>query len=91
MPTAVHLDLMIFIISLDQRDSPQADYLRCANFSGALPESKRLFRCGAQGLVGEYVYIRDNRQHLDYFTLCEVEVFEFRGECRAAIGGTVEP
>ncbi|XP_043236987.1 uncharacterized protein LOC122389224 [Amphibalanus amphitrite] len=78
VPQAVHLDLMIFVISLDTPDSPKAEYLRCANFSGGLPDSKRLFRCGAQGLVGEYVYIRDERQHLDYFTLCEVEVFAFR-------------
>ena len=87
----MYLDLIIFVISLDSRDSPQANYLQCGNFSGGLADSKRLFRCGAHGLVGEYVFIRDNRRDLDYFTLCEVEVFAFRGGSlafrEAAAGG----
>ena len=74
-----HLDLTIFVISLNAPDSSDANYLECANFSGVLHDSKRLFRCGAQGLVGEYVYIRDNRHHLAYLTLCEVEVFALGG------------
>jgi len=84
MPPGYPLDLSVFIISLDTPEPERADYQHCANFTGVLHQAKRLFHCrsAGQGLVGEYVYIRDdNRSPLDYLTLCEVEVFAF-GELR---------
>jgi hypothetical protein len=40
-----------------------------------------LFTCnGGLGHQGRYVYIRDDRRDQDYFGLCEVEVFAYRGK-----------
>ncbi|XP_037092677.1 uncharacterized protein LOC119112570 [Pollicipes pollicipes] len=74
------LDVSIFIISLNTQQPDSANYQQCANFTGVQLEAKRLFYCGSQGLMGEYVYIRDEKRRPDYLTLCEVEVFAFGDE-----------
>ena len=32
-----------------------------------------------EGHMGQFVYIRDDREDKEYFGLCEVEVFEHKG------------
>lgn len=42
---------------------------------------KAIFQCNdGLGHPGQFVYIRDDREEQEYFGLCEVEVFAFRGE-----------
>ena len=33
--------------------------------------------CDSEDARGHYIFIRDDRKKVDYFTICEVEVFEF--------------
>ena len=33
--------------------------------------------CDSQDAKGHYIFIRDDRKKVDYFRICEVEVFEF--------------
>ena len=44
-------------------------------------DQKSLFACNEnEGHSGQFVYIRDDRKDKEYFGLCEVEVFEHKGE-----------
>ena len=44
-------------------------------------DQKALFNCNDnEGHSGQFVYIRDDREDKEYFGLCEVEVFEHKGE-----------
>ena len=50
-------------------------------FTLLLQEQKTLFDCNEnEGHSGQFVYIRDDREDREYFGLCEVEVFEHKGE-----------
>ena len=44
--------------------------------------------CDGQDAVGHYIFIRDDRKKEDYFSICDVEVFQFdtRGQCSEIIG-----
>ncbi len=46
----------------------------------ALQEQKVFFKC-KEGHSGQFVYIRDDRPDKEYFGLCEVEVFHYKGNC----------
>ncbi|KAL0268038.1 UNVERIFIED_CONTAM: hypothetical protein PYX00_010123 [Menopon gallinae] len=71
-------ELTIFITELVSKN--QALYKPCTHFKGKFPKLKMLFVCNkGKGHKGRYVYIRDDRKNHDYFGLCEVEVFAFRG------------
>lgn len=49
-------------------------------FQGVFQTHKAIFHCNdGLGHPGQFVYIRDDRQEEEYFGLCEVEVFAFRG------------
>ena len=41
-------------------------------------EQKVFFKC-KEGHSGQFVYIRDDRPDKEYFGLCEVEVFHYKG------------
>lgn len=46
-----------------------------------LQDQKALFECNDnEGHTGQFVYIRDDREDKEYFGLCEVEVFEHKGD-----------
>ena len=44
--------------------------------------------CDDQDAVGHYIFVRDDRKNKDYFSICDVEVFQFdrRGQCSEIIG-----
>ena len=44
-----------------------------------LQEQKVFFKC-KEGHSGQFVYIRDDRPDKEYFGLCEVEVFHYKGK-----------
>lgn len=55
-------------------------YKPCTTFKGRFQNPRILFTCNdGLGHQGRYVYIRDDRRDQDYFGLCEVEVFAYRG------------
>ena len=44
-------------------------------------------QCDSQDAVGHYIFVRDDRKHKDYFSICDVEVFQFdkKGQCSEII------
>jgi len=74
----------IFVIEL--LEGNKALYKPCSSFKGTFDEAVAVFLCnGGEGHLGEFVYIRDDREEEEYFGLCEVQVFplpaEETGEC----------
>ena len=68
----------IFVIEL--MEGNKAMYKPCSAFEGEILESTIIFLCnGGEGHRGEFVYIRDEREDDDHFSLCEVQVFCFLG------------
>lgn len=58
----------------------QKDRRHHENFTSLLfQEQKVFFKC-KEGHSGQFVYIRDDRSDKEYFGLCEVEVFHFKGK-----------
>lgn len=53
-------------------------------FQGSFDEPLAVFLCnGGKGFKGEFVYIRDDREAgagVEYFSLCEVQVFGMPGQ-----------
>ena len=69
----------IFVIELLEDD--KALYKPCSTFEGLFESSPAVFLCnGGRGHLGEFVYVLDNRGEQEYLSLCEVQVFELRGE-----------
>ena len=76
--TDTYQEFTIFIIQLLSKS--EALYKPCATFKGRFQNPRILFTCNeGLGHQGRYVYIRDDRRDQDYFGLCEVEVFAYRG------------
>jgi hypothetical protein len=76
-------EFTIFVIQLLSKS--EALYKPCATFKGRFQNPRVLFTCNdGLGHQGRYVYIRDDRRDQDYFSLCEVEVFAYRGKRRSA-------
>ena len=64
----------VFVIQLMEGD--KAAYKPCSGFQGEVLESTVLFSCNdGEGLLGDFVYIRDEREGEQHFNLCEVHVF----------------
>ena len=68
----------IFVIELMERN--KALYKPCSAFEGEVLESTIMFLCNSgEGHLGEFVYIRDEREEEEIFSLCEVQVFSHQG------------
>ena len=65
----------VFVIEV--LSETEALYKPCSGFEGVFKQPNVVFVCnqGTTGFVGDYVYIKDNRQRPRSFTLCEVEVY----------------
>ena len=64
----------IFVIQL--MEGNKALYKPCSVFEGEVLDSTVMFVCnGGAGHVGEFVYIRDEREGVHSLSLCEVQVF----------------
>ena len=69
----------IFVIELLQGTT--ALYKPCSTFEGFFKEPRAVFLCnGGKGHLGEFVYIKDERENQEYLGLCEVQVFPFKSE-----------
>ena len=69
----------IFVIEL--LEGNKALYKPCSKFEGFFTEPRAVFLCNeGNGHVGEFVYIKDDREEQEYLSLCEVQVFPFRSE-----------
>ena len=69
----------IFIIEL--MEGNKALYKACSAFQGEVLDSTVIFLCNnGEGHRGEFVYIRDEREGEEHFSLCEVQVFAPTGE-----------
>ena len=67
----------IFVIEL--LDNNKALYKPCSSFQGFFEEPRAVFLCNkGLGYVGDFVYIKDDRENQDEFSLCEVEAFTFK-------------
>ncbi|XP_071750190.1 uncharacterized protein [Lepeophtheirus salmonis] len=65
----------IFVIEL--MEGNKAMYKPCSKFDGEFAEEKAIFLCNdGEGFSGQFVYLRDDREELEYFGICEVEVFQ---------------
>ena len=68
----------IFVIEL--MEGNKAMYKPCSAFEGEILESTIIFLCnGGEGHRGKFLYIRDEREDDDHFSLCEVQVFPLLG------------
>ena len=79
LPHLSHQHFSIFIIQL--LDGNQAMYKPRSAFNSNSTEQTVLFECnGENGLLGEFVYIRDERPEEDKeFKLCEVQIISQQG------------
>ena len=67
----------IFVIEL--LDNNKALYKPCSSFQGFFEEPRAVFWCNeGLGYVGDFVYIKDDRENQEDFSLCEVQVFPFK-------------
>ncbi|XP_064486820.1 sushi, von Willebrand factor type A, EGF and pentraxin domain-containing protein 1-like [Ornithodoros turicata] len=63
-------------VSVVSHEGSKAVFSRCASFSGKFSTQTVVLMCDeGKGLVGQYVDIADKRIDVDYFSLCEVEIF----------------
>ena len=77
-PGSVH-HFTIFVIEL--MEGNKALYKPCSAFKGEVLESAVIFLCnGGEGHLGQFVYIRDEREGEEHFSLCEVQVFPLLGK-----------
>ncbi|GAB6022544.1 hypothetical protein CHUAL_006650 [Chamberlinius hualienensis] len=96
MATGMIQDFSVYIVNTQGGDS-QIVYSRCGNFSGMLrSKSIEIYCKNGTGLVGEYVFIRDNRQGSFSMILCEVAVYAVRenrscGQPERPINSIVKP
>ncbi|GFQ77553.1 uncharacterized protein TNCT_152171, partial [Trichonephila clavata] len=76
--------LTIYAISV--RDSTTASYHKCASFNGRFATTTLQLACAGGEVEGRYIHVEDNRHRIDYFSLCEIQVFVNRGsyECGEA-------
>ena len=71
--------LTVFVIQLMEGNT--ALYKPCSALHGKALESAVLFICnGGKGHRGEFVYVRDEREGEEHFSLCEVMVFAALGK-----------
>ena len=81
LPQKTQQHFSIFVIQL--LEGNQAMYKPCSSFKDFTLDSFVLFECNSednQGLVGEFIYIRDERTDTNQeFKLCEVQIFSKEG------------
>ena len=71
--------LTVFVIQLMEGNT--ALYKPCSALQGEALESAVLFICNrGEGHRGEFVYVRDEREGDQHFSLCEVMVFASLGK-----------
>ena len=69
----------IFVIEL--LEDSKALYKPCSKFEGLFEEPRAVFLCNdGKGHIGEFIYIKDDRDEQEYLGLCEVQVFPIRSE-----------
>ena len=79
LPVNTSLQLSIFVIEL--LEDNKASYKPCSSFSGLTRSPYVVFTCNQElGLLGEFIYIRDERKEELPLTLCEVEIFSVVAE-----------
>ena len=77
-PESFH-HITVFVIQLMEGNT--ALYKPCSASIGEVLESAVLFTCnGGEGHRGEFVFIRDEREGEEHFSLCEVMVFAALGK-----------
>lgn len=74
----------IYIISV--RDRSIASYHKCAYLNGKFFTETVKLTCSGGSIYGQYIHIEDNRNDVDYFSICEIDVFVKRDsyECGQA-------
>ena len=74
LPVNTSQHLSIFVIELLQGN--KASYKPCSSFSDLTTSPYVVFTCNQdRGLLGDFIYIRDERLEEEPLTLCEVEIF----------------
>ena len=62
-------------------------YKPCSSFKNITIDSYFVFKCDDVGLLGEFIYIRDERSDKnEKFSLCEVQIFSNEGNTKIQIG-----
>ncbi|XP_035214984.1 sushi, von Willebrand factor type A, EGF and pentraxin domain-containing protein 1-like [Stegodyphus dumicola] len=69
--------LTIYAISV--RDSTTASYHKCADFNGRFSSRTLKLSCAGGEVEGRYIHVEDKRNRVNYFSLCEVEVYANKG------------
>ncbi|XP_054713808.1 sushi, von Willebrand factor type A, EGF and pentraxin domain-containing protein 1-like [Uloborus diversus] len=69
--------LTIYAISV--RDSTTASYHKCAAFNGKFSATTLKLSCAGGEVEGRYIHVEDNRNKVDYFSLCEIQVYVNKG------------
>ena len=58
-------------------------YKPCSSFKNTTIDSYVVFKCDDVGLLGEFIYIRDERSDKnESFSLCEVQIFSNEGKSK---------
>ena len=79
LPLNTSLQLSIFVIELLQGN--KASYKPCSSFSDLTTSPYVVFTCNQdRGLLGDFLYIRDERREEEPLSLCEVEIFSVEDE-----------
>ena len=74
LPVNTSFQLSIFVIEL--LEDNKASYKPCSSFSDLTTSPYVVFTCNQEhGLMGEFIYIRDERREEQPLRLCEVEIF----------------
>jgi len=69
--------ITIYVI---ETNGTKAKYNKCATFQGIFSSQALILVCAGKGVTGQTLHIEDNLPILDYFGLCEVEVFVRKGK-----------
>ncbi|XP_042908147.1 sushi, von Willebrand factor type A, EGF and pentraxin domain-containing protein 1 [Parasteatoda tepidariorum] len=74
------------IYAISVRDSTTASYHKCASFNGKFAATTLKLTCAGGDVEGRYIHVEDNRHRVDYFSLCEIQVYVNKGiyECGEA-------
>ena len=84
LPVNSYQHFSIFVIQL--LEGNQAMYKPCSSFKNITIDSYVVFKCDNVGLLGEFIYIRDERPDKNEdFSLCEVQIFSNEGKINKEI------
>ena len=69
------------IIVIELLGDSKALYKPCSEFHGLFHQPYAIFKCNeSAGYSGDFLYIKDNREGVNEFSLCEVHVFPLMGK-----------